>query len=129
MNVGNGRFHIHPCPPSHPFVSSPSMNFVTLENVSKQFSDRVLLDSVSLLINDGDRIGLIGRNGSGKTTLLQIIAGEEPLDTGARTVWGGVRIVYAPQEPVLDDALTVLDTVFQSDAPLMRLLRDYEQAS
>ncbi|MCP4425909.1 MAG: ABC-F family ATP-binding cassette domain-containing protein, partial [Chloroflexi bacterium] len=47
----------------------------------------------------------------------------------ARTVWGGVRIVYAPQEPVLDDALTVLDTVFQSDAPLMRLLRDYEQAS
>ncbi len=105
------------------------MNLVTLENVSKQFSERILLDSVNLLINDGERIGLIGRNGSGKTTLLQIIAGIEPLDSGTRTVWGGVRIVYAPQEPALDDALTVLDTVFQSDAPLMRLLRDYEQVS
>ena len=105
------------------------MNLVTLENVSKQFSERVLLDSVNLLINEGDRIGLIGRNGSGKTTLLQIIAGAEPLDSGDRTVWGGVRIVYAPQEPTLDEALTVLDTVFQSEAPLMRLLRDYEQAS
>ncbi len=105
------------------------MNLVTLENVSKQFSERVLLNSVNLLINEGDRIGLIGRNGSGKTTLLQIIAGVEPSDAGTRTVWGGVRIVYAPQEPMLDEALTVLDTVFQSDAPLMRLLRDYEQAS
>ncbi len=105
------------------------MNLVTLENVSKQFSERVLLDSVNLLINEGDRIGLIGRNGSGKTTLLQIIAGVEPLDSGARTVWGGVRIVYAPQEPTLDDNLTVLNTIFRSDAPHMRLLRDYEHTS
>lgn len=105
------------------------MNLVTLENVSKQFSERVLLDSVNLLINKGDRIGLIGRNGSGKTTLLEIIAGVEPLDAGTRTVWGGVRIVYAPQQPVLADDLTVLDTLFHSDAPLMRLLRDYEQTS
>ncbi len=105
------------------------MNLVTLENVSKQFSERVLLDSVNLLINEGDRIGLIGRNGSGKTTLLEIIAGAEPLDAGTRTVWGGVRIVYAPQDPVLDDDLTVLDTIYYSDAPLMRLLRDYEQTS
>ena len=105
------------------------MNLVTLENVSKQFSERVLLDSVNLLINEGDRIGLIGRNGSGKTTLLQIIAGAELLDAGTRTVWGGVRIVYAPQDPVLDDDLTVLNTVYQSDAPLMRLLRRYEQTN
>ena len=105
------------------------MNVVTLENVSKQFSERLLLDSVNLLINEGDRIGLIGRNGSGKTTLLEIIAGTEPLDTGTRTVWGGVHIVYAPQEPVLDDDLTVLDTIYHSDAPLMRLLRDYEQTN
>ncbi|MCA9977821.1 MAG: ABC-F family ATP-binding cassette domain-containing protein, partial [Anaerolineales bacterium] len=105
------------------------MNLVTLENVSKQFSERVLLDSVNLLINEGDRMGLIGRNGSGKTTLLELIAGTEPLDAGTRTVWGGVHIVYAPQDPVLDDDLTVLDTIYHSDAPLMRLLRDYEQTN
>ncbi|MBK8933103.1 MAG: ABC-F family ATP-binding cassette domain-containing protein [Chloroflexi bacterium] len=53
------------------------MNFVTLENVSKQYSERVLLENASLLINDGDRIGLIGPNGSGKTTLLRLLAGIE----------------------------------------------------
>ncbi len=105
------------------------MNLVTLENVSKQYSDRVLLDEVNLLINEGDRIGLIGRNGSGKTTLLRIIAGAEPLDNGSRAAWGGVRIAYLPQEPELDGRLTILDTIFQSDAPQLRLLRQYQQAS
>lgn len=105
------------------------MNLVSLENVSKQFSERVLLDRVNLLINEGDRIGLIGRNGSGKTTLLRIIAGEEPADGGQVTVWGGVRIQYLPQDPVLDDRLTVLEYIFRSEAPHLRLLREYEQAS
>ena len=105
------------------------MNLVTLDGVRKQYSERVLLDGVSLLINQGDRIGLIGLNGSGKTTLLRIIAGQESPDAGSVMVWGGVRVRYLPQEPVLDDRLTVLDTLFQSDAPQMRLLRDYEAAS
>ena len=105
------------------------VNLVTIENVSKQYSERLLLDSVSLLINRGDRIGLIGINGSGKTTLLRLIAGQETPDAGKVTVWGGVRVRYLPQEPALDDRLSVLDTLFQSDAPQMRLLRDYEAAS
>ena len=49
------------------------MNLVTLENIGKQFGERPLFDNISLLINDNDRIGLIGVNGSGKTTLLRII--------------------------------------------------------
>ncbi|MFQ5614039.1 MAG: ABC-F family ATP-binding cassette domain-containing protein [Anaerolineae bacterium] len=105
------------------------MNLVSLENVLKQFSERVLLEGVNLRINAGDRIGLIGLNGSGKTTLLRIIAGEEPVDAGSVTVWGGVRVQYLPQEPRLDGDLTVLDYIFQSDAPHIRLLREYEQAS
>jgi ATP-binding cassette subfamily F protein uup len=104
------------------------MNLVTLEQVSKQYSERVLLDEVDLMINTGDRIGLIGRNGSGKTTLLRIVAGEESADGGTVTVWGNVRIQYLSQNPPLDLELTVLDTVFQSDSPQMRLLRDYERA-
>lgn len=105
------------------------MNLVTLQAVSKQFSDRVLLDAVDLLINRGDRLGLIGRNGSGKTTLLRMIAGEEPADEGGLTVWGGVRIQYLSQDPVLNDDLTVLEQLYQSDSPQMRLLRDYQQTS
>ncbi len=105
------------------------MNLVTVDNVSKQFSERLLLDRVSLLVNRGDRIGLIGINGSGKTTLLRVIAGLETPDLGRVTVWGGVRVRYLPQEPALDDRFSVLDTLFQSDAPRMRLLADYEAAS
>ena len=105
------------------------MNFVTLDACVNSTASALLLDSVSLLINHGDRIGLIGLNGSGKTTLLRIIAGLESPDAGSVTVWGGVRVRYLPQEPVLDERLTVLDTLFQSDAPQMRLLRDYEAAS
>ncbi len=106
-----------------------SVNLITIEDVSKQYSERLLLDGVSLLINRGDRIGLIGINGSGKTTLLRLVAGQEAPDAGKVTVWGGVRVRYLPQEPALDDRLSVLDILFQSDAPQMRLLADYEAAS
>ena len=105
------------------------MNLVTLEGIHHQYSERVLLDNADLLVNSGDRIGLIGSNGSGKTTLLRLLAGVEKPDQGRVTVWGNVRVRYLPQEPVLDDALSVLDTLFQSDAPAMRLLRRYEAAS
>ncbi len=110
------------------------MNLVTLAKVSKQFGERVLLDGVDLLINDGDRIGLIGVNGSGKTTLLRIVAGLEPIDPpagmdttpGEVTVWGGVRLQYLSQEPELDPSMTVLDHIFHSEDPQLRLLHDYQ---
>ncbi len=104
------------------------MNLVTLDHVYKQYSERPLLEDAGLVINRGDRIGLIGVNGSGKTTLLRIVAGLETADAGQVTVWGNVRIHYLPQEPVLDETLTVLDALFQSDSAQMRLVRDYERA-
>ncbi|MFO7537515.1 MAG: ABC-F family ATP-binding cassette domain-containing protein, partial [Chloroflexota bacterium] len=105
------------------------MNLVTLEQVSKQYSERPLFEAVDLRINVGDRIGLIGINGSGKTTLLRIIAGQETADEGQVTVWGGVRIRFLPQMPQLNPQATVLDQLFDSNSPQIRLLRDYEQTS
>jgi ATP-binding cassette subfamily F protein uup len=105
------------------------MNLLTIDNISKQYSERLLFDGASLLINEGDRIGLIGVNGSGKSTLLRITAGLEAPDAGSVNAPGGVRIEYLPQEPPLHDALTVLETIFRSDSPQMRLLRAYEQAT
>jgi len=105
------------------------MNLVTLENISKQFSERVLLDGVSLQINSGERIGLIGANGSGKTTFLRMIAGLESVDAGSLTVWGGVRLQFLGQSTQLNDELTVLEQLFESSSPQIRLLRDYEDVS
>lgn len=104
------------------------MNLVTIEGLSKQYSERLLFENAGLLINEGDRIGLIGVNGSGKSTLLKIVAGLEAPDRGAVSVPGGVRIEYLAQEPPLDDRLSVLETIFRSDSPQMRLLRSYEAA-
>jgi len=102
------------------------MNLLTIENLSKQYSERLLFDGANLLINEGDRIGLIGVNGSGKSTLLRLVAGEDAPDSGTITIWGNVRVEYLAQEPPLDDARTVLETIFYSDSPQMQLLRSYE---
>jgi ABC transport system ATP-binding/permease protein len=102
------------------------MNLLILENVSKQYSERMLLENVDLMINEGDRIGLIGVNGSGKSTLLRLIAGEEEPDSGSVTVWGHRRVEYLHQDPELDELATVIDQLFRSDSPQMRLLRDFE---
>jgi len=105
------------------------MSLVTLTDVSKQFSERLLLDHVDLMIQDGDRIGLIGVNGSGKSTLLKMVAGMELPDTGSVTVRGKVRVEFLAQDPLLADELSVLETIFRSDSPQMRLLREYERAA
>jgi ATP-binding cassette subfamily F protein uup len=105
------------------------MNLVTLDKISKEFGERVLIDQVDLLINVGDRIGLIGANGSGKTSLLQIIAGIEQPDAGSVTVWGGVRMEYLPQDPQLPGHQTVIESVFASSSPQLRLLSEYQQVT
>ena len=111
----------------HPSICP--MNLLTIENISKQFSERLLFDGASLLINEGDRIGLIGVNGSGKSTLLKIVAGLEAPDKGSVTLPGGVRVEYLAQEPPLDDSLTVLATIFHSESPQMQLLQSYERVT
>ena len=105
------------------------MNLVTLDKVTKQYSERLLLDGVDLQINSGERIGLIGVNGSGKTTLLRIIARLEQPDAGKLTVWGGVQVEYLAQEPLLPGEMKVLDYLYAGDSAQLKLLRDYLEAS
>jgi len=105
------------------------MSLITLESISKQYSEHPLFDEVSLLVNEGDRIGLIGINGSGKSTFLRLVAGLETPDSGRILIRGGIHIQYLSQEPPLNDSLTVLDQLFDSDSAQVRLLRDYEWAT
>ena len=87
------------------------MNLLTLENVSKSFTERMLFDHISLGINEGDKIGVIGINGTGKSTLLKIISGLEDTDEGMRTCQSKLRIAYLPQTPVFDDTKSILANV------------------
>ena len=87
------------------------MNLLTMEHIGKSFTDRVLLGDISLGINEGERIGVIGINGTGKSTLLKIIAGLEETDSGTLTNTRGLRIAYLPQTPIFDEGKTILANV------------------
>lgn len=87
------------------------MNLLTVENMTKSYTERLLFDNVSFGINEGDKIGVIGINGTGKSTLLKIIAGLEDGDTGNVVKGRTVRIGYLPQTPTFDEDLTILQNV------------------
>ena len=102
-------------------------SILTLENVSRDFDGTPLFSNVTFGLQEGERVGLIGRNGTGKTTLLRMIAGAEQSDTGRIYTSGSPVVGYLPQNPELDPELSVLDTIFASNDQRMKLLRDYEE--
>lgn len=105
------------------------MNLLSAENISKSYSEKKLLDNISIGINEGDKIGLIGINGTGKSTLLKIIAGVEESDGGRVIKGSSMKIEYLPQNPCFDPEATVLEQVFKGDSPLMKVVREYQEAS
>jgi len=104
------------------------MNLLSIENLAKSYGEKVLFSQVTFGVDDQDKIGLIGVNGAGKSTFLKVIAGVEQADTGKITVGSSVQIEYLPQNPEFDDTATVLEQVFKGHSPVMKVLREYEQA-
>ncbi|CCQ50514.1 ABC-F family ATP-binding cassette domain-containing protein [Crocosphaera watsonii] len=105
------------------------MTILTLRSVKKDFGIKEILKEASFSLEEGDKVGLIGTNGSGKSTLLKIIAGLEPIDQGELWVNSGTKIVYLPQQPNLEENLTVLEQVFADCGEQMALIREYEEIS
>lgn len=102
------------------------MNILSAEKISKSYSEKILFDDISLGINEGDKIGVIGVNGTGKSTLLKVIAGIETMDAGRIITGNSVTIEYLPQNPFFEEGTTVLQQVFKGNSPMMELLREYE---
>ena len=84
---------------------------LSCEGVSKAYGTRSLFDDLSFGLFEGDQAGLVGPNGSGKSTLLRILAGVTTPDRGSRSLRGGVRVGYVPQDPVFPADRTVDDVV------------------
>ncbi|MFC4242039.1 ABC-F family ATP-binding cassette domain-containing protein [Gryllotalpicola reticulitermitis] len=81
------------------------------EALHLEYPTKVVFDSVSLGVNEGDRIGIVGRNGDGKSSLLAMLAGRREPDSGRVTVRGGVTVGVLDQADTLDDSLTIAQTV------------------
>ena len=88
-------------------------NLINLENVSKTWGLKTLLDGVSLGVQTGDRIGIVGVNGGGKTTLLEVLTGIEPPDAGRVSHNSGLRMAVVTQRFDLDEELTVGQAVVE----------------
>ena len=84
------------------------MNLFTMENITKSYTDRILLDEVGFSINENEKIGVIGVNGMGKSTLLKVVAGIEEADAGKISMGNQVKICYLPQTPVFTPGTTIL---------------------
>ena len=87
---------------------------ISIEHLSIEFSARPLFTDISCVINDRDRIALVGKNGAGKSTLLKIIAGLQQPTEGVLSVPGGITIGYLPQVMVLSDGRTVREEAEQA---------------
>lgn len=103
------------------------MKMFTVENVSKTYGEKQLFDHITFTISEKERVGLIGINGTGKSSLLKIIAGLDAPDDGKIVSPKDYSISFLDQQPDLDSDKTVLEQVFRGDAPILKLMRGYEQ--
>lgn len=104
------------------------MQTMRAEGLTSTYGEKVLFDHVSFIINENDRIGLIGVNGSGKTSLLNVISGVVSPESGTITCPNDYRIGYLKQQPELDPDKTIMDAVFAGDQEVFKLIRQYELA-
>ncbi len=104
------------------------MNYLSVENISKSFGERVLFENLSFGINKDQKIALVAKNGTGKTTLLNIVAGIDEPDTGNVVSRNGLKIAYLSQKDALDTALTIEETILAAENETLRIIARYEHA-
>lgn len=97
---------------------------IHLKNINLKFGDQIVYDNLNLMLQDDDRIALVGRNGSGKSTLLKVIGGEQSIDTGEIVITKGLKVAYMPQEMVLRSTKTVEDEAFSTYGALFTQIQE-----
>ena len=88
----------------------------------------MLFEGLNFGLNYGDKVALIANNGSGKTSMLKIIAGKDVPGSGKVTVRNGIRIGYLEQEPIFNEKYTINELLYNSNAEVVKIIREYESA-
>ena len=104
------------------------MNYLSVENISKSFGERTLFDNISFGINKDQKIAFIAKNGSGKTCIMKIINGEDEPDTGNVVVRKGIKMAFLSQTNMLQEELTIEESIFASDNEILHVIERYEKA-
>ena len=104
------------------------MNYLSVENISKSYGERVLFKDISFGINKDQKIAFIAQNGSGKTTIMNMINGFDEPDTGQVVIRKGIKMAFLSQNFNLQDELTIEESIFASDNEVLQVIRNYEKA-
>ena len=91
------------------------MSLITIEHLTKSYTERLLFDDTAFSINEGEKVGLIGINGTGKSTLLRIVSGDETPDSGQIIRQNNLKMAYLPQTPEFPKDATVLSYALSGD--------------
>jgi len=102
-----------------------AVNVLSVASISKSLGERVLFQNLSFGLDQGQKLGLLGRNGCGKTTLLRMVAGMDSPDQGEVRINKQIRVAYLEQDPLLGIQGAVMDAILHYDRPQSRWLREY----
>jgi len=104
------------------------MNYLSAENVSKSYGEKVLFSNISFGLSKGEKVALVANNGAGKSTLLRILCDKDSGDTGAVSLRTGLRISLLQQAPTYDAGFTVNEIIKNLNTGLVEIISDYEDA-
>jgi len=104
------------------------VNYLSVENISKSYGERILFEDISFGINKDQKVAFVAKNGSGKTSILNIIAGLDIPDSGQVVCRKGISIAYLAQKDEIDPKLTIEETIFATDNKILSIVNQYESA-
>ena len=104
------------------------MNYLSVENLTKSFGERVLFSDLTFGIDQGQKVSIIAKNGSGKTTLLRCLMDYEQYDSGRIVYRNDIRIAFMEQTELMNEHQTILEAVFDHDLPELKLIKEYNVA-
>ncbi|MEM6517614.1 MAG: ABC-F family ATP-binding cassette domain-containing protein, partial [Bacteroidota bacterium] len=104
------------------------MNYLNVENISKSYGELQLFSNLSFSIHKDDKIAFVAKNGSGKTSILNILSGDDAPDSGEIIMRNGLKTSFLSQSPTFDPNLTIEQTIFNADLPILKIIENYERA-
>lgn len=104
------------------------MNYLTVENISKSYGELALFENLSFSVHKDQKIAFVAKNGSGKTSILNIISGADTPDNGQVIFRKDIKTAFLSQDPTFDSSLTIEETIFNSENPILKIIDVYEKA-
>jgi len=105
-----------------------ALNYLTVENISKSYGELKLFEAISFSIHKDQKIAFVAKNGTGKTSILNILSGDDQPDSGNVIFRKDIKVSFLSQDPKFDPSLTVEETIFASDNPILKVISNYEKA-